>query len=148
MQRQFDFLPGALKQTGFYANYTFTQSKASNLQVAGREDEEMTLPGTPKHNLNASLFYEGKKLSARASFNYASDFLDELGGEAFEDRYYDKVTYLDINASYKISKNFIAFAEANNLLNTPLRYYQGSSEFMMQEEYYNMRMNLGVKFNF
>ncbi len=147
MQRQFDFLPGLLKQTGFYANYTFTKSAVTNSNIE-REAEDISLPGTPAHNLNASIFYEGKKLSARASFNYASDFIDEFGDEAFEDRYYDKVTYLDLNASYNFGENFIGYIEANNLLNTPLRYYQGSSEYTMQEEFYNARINLGVKFNF
>ncbi|MBN2649508.1 MAG: TonB-dependent receptor [Prolixibacteraceae bacterium] len=148
LQRQFDFMPGFLKQTGFYANYTFTQSNIIESNVDGRDAKDISLPGTPKHNINASLFYEGKKLSTRASFNFASDFVDEFGSEAFEDRYYDKVTYLDLNISYHLSDNFIAYIEANNLLNTPLSYYQGSSEYIMQDEYYNMRFNLGVKFNF
>lgn len=147
-QRQFDFLPGFLKQTGFYANYTYTQSDVKESNVEGREAEDLSLPGTPKNNMNASLYYEGEKLSARASFNFAGDFVDEFGGEAFEDRYYNKVSYLDVNASYQIAKNFILYTEANNLLNTPLSYYQGSGKYMMQTEYYNVRFNLGVKFNF
>lgn len=147
-QRQFDFLPGFLKQTGFYTNYTYTKSKVKESNVEGREAEDLSLPGTPENNMNVSLYYEGQKLSARASYNYASDFIDEFGSEAFEDRYYNKVSYLDLNASYLIAKNFIIYAEANNLLNTPLSYYQGSSEYMMQAEYYNVRFNFGVKFNF
>ena len=148
LQRQFDFLPGFLKQTGFYTNYTYTNSTVTESNVEDRNADELSLPGTPTHNFNASLYYEGEKLSARASFNFASDFIDEFGGEAFEDRYYDKVTYLDLNASYQVNKNFVAYVEANNLLNQPLSYYQGSPEFMMQDEYYNVRINLGVKFNF
>jgi TonB-dependent receptor len=147
-QRQFDFLPGFLKQTGFYANYTYTKSDVKESNVDGREAEELSLPGTPENNMNVSLYYEGEKLSARASFNYAGDFVDEFGSEAFEDRYYNKVSYLDVNASYQIAQNFVLYAEANNLLNTPLSYYQGSSEYLMQAEYYNARINLGVKFNF
>ncbi len=147
-QRQFDFLPGFLRQMGFYTNYTYTYSEVSDFQVEDREDEKVTLPGSPEHNLNASLFYEGAKFSCRVSFNYASDFVDEFGGEAFEDRYYDKVSYLDINTSYKINKNFQIYAEATNLLNTPLRYYQGESEYTMQEEYYDVKVNLGLKFDF
>ena len=148
LQRQFDFLPGVLKQTGFYTNYTFTHSKVSNFQIDGREDNEISLPGTPTHNLNASLFYEGSKLSARLSLNYASAFIDEVAEDAFEDRYYDQVTYLDFNTSYKFNKRFLAYIEANNLLNQSLRYYQGESKYTMQAEYYNIRFNIGVKFNF
>jgi len=147
-QRQFDFLPGFLKQTGFYANYTYNHSEVKNFNLEGREDEEMSLPGTPENTLNASLYYEGKKLTIRASFNYADDFIDEVGDEAFYDRYYDVVTYLDLNANYSITKNLNVFFEANNLLNQPLRYYQGSSEYIMQEEFYNTKIFFGVKFDF
>jgi len=91
------------------------------------------------------LSYDYKNFSARVSFNYSSDFLDEIGDEAFFDRYYDKVTYLDINASYKFAKNYTVYFEANNLLNQPLRYYQGVSSRTMQAEYYNYRFQIGLK---
>ena len=65
------------------------------------------------------------------------------------DRYYDKVNYLDLNASYTWGRNtkFTVYAEANNLLNQPLRYYQGNSNRTMQEEYYGVKVNMGVKIN-
>ncbi|MCW0483952.1 TonB-dependent receptor [Gaoshiqia sediminis] len=146
-QRQLDFLPGFLRQFGIYANYTYTKSEVSDFKIEDRENEELSLPGTPENNFNASLYYEGKKLSARLSFNYASDFIDEVGGEAFEDRYYDKVTYMDFNTSYAFSNKLRVFAEVNNLLNTPLRYYQGESKYTMQAEYYNAKINFGLKFD-
>lgn len=148
VQRQLDFLPGFLRQLGIYTNYTYTKSEISDFQIEDREDGDLSLPGTPKNNLNASLYYEGKKLSARLSFNYASDFIDEFGDQAYEDRYYDEVTYLDFNTSYAFNHQFRIYAEANNLLNTPLRYYQGQQQFTMQEEFYDVRINLGLKFNF
>lgn len=146
-QRQFDFLKGIWKQFGFYANYTYTHSKVSNFAIDGRENDDMSLPGTPKNIFNASLYFEGKKLTVRTSLNYADAFVDEVGSEAFYDRYYDKVTYLDLNASYAFSKRFRVFAEANNLLNTSLRYFQSISERTMQAEYYNVKVNVGLKFD-
>jgi TonB-dependent receptor len=146
-QRQLDFLPGLLRQFGVYANYTYTKSEVSDFQIEDRNDEDLTLPGTPEHNMNASLFYEGNKFSARISYNYASDFIDEFSDKSFEDRYYDKVSYLDFNASYKFNNKFNIFAEVNNILNTPLRYYQGYSEYTMQAEYYDVKINIGLKFN-
>jgi TonB-dependent receptor len=146
--RQLDFLPGILKNFGLYTNYTYTRSEVSDFRIAGREDEKMALPGTPENNFNVSLYYDDTKFSARLSFNHAGDFIDEIGGEAFEDRYYDKASHLDFNASYAIHPKFFIFTEINNLLNTPLRYYQGTSRYTMQEEYYNTRLNLGLKFEF
>ena len=147
-QRQFDFLPGFLRQTGFYATYTYNHSKVKNFNLEDREDEDLPLPGTPENTLNASLYYEGKKLTLRTSFNFADAFIDELGDEAFYDAYYDKVTYLDFNANYLISPKTNIFFEAKNLLNQPLSYYQGSSQYIMQDEYYSVKIFFGIKFNF
>jgi outer membrane receptor protein involved in Fe transport len=105
------------------------------------------LPGAPQNTLNASLYYEGKKLTLRTSFNFADDFIDEVGDEAFFDRYYDKVTYLDFNANYSFTPKINVYFEAKNLLNQPLRYYQGVSERTMQEEFYNVKLFFGIKFD-
>ncbi len=146
-QRQLDFISESLKGVGLYFNYTFTQSDISNFNFEGREDEDLSLPGSPEHSLNASLSYDSKKLTARVSFNYASDFLDEVGSEAFGDRYYDQVTYLDFNLNYSINSNWVVYLNANNFLNQPLRYYQGIADRTMQAEYYGVRLDLGVKYD-
>jgi outer membrane receptor protein involved in Fe transport len=52
-----------------------------------------------------------------------------------------------VNASLKVTKNLRIFAEAKNLTNQPLRYYQGVSARVMQLEYYQPRFNLGLKFD-
>jgi len=149
-QRQLDFLPGKfLKGFGIYANYTFTESKAKGItDEDGNERKDVSLPGTAPHMLNGSLFWENSKFSARASANFASDYLDELGSDSFQDSYYDKQFFLDLNASYKITPNIRIFAEANNITNQPLRYYQGISSRTKQLEYYQARFNLGLKFDF
>jgi TonB-dependent receptor len=146
LQRQLDFLPGALKGLGVYMNYTFTESATTGIQ--DREDDDLRLTGTAKHMLNASLSYENKRLVVRASLNYASDYIDEVGGSSFNDIYYDKQTFVDVNASYAITPKWRVYFEANNLTNQPLRYYQGVSERTYQEEFYNARINAGIKFDF
>ncbi|RTY88850.1 TonB-dependent receptor [Flavobacterium sp. RSP15] len=148
-QRQLDFLPGKfLKGFGVYANYTYTQSDAKGISDAdGNERSNVSLPGTAPHMINGSLFWENSKFSARASANFAADYLDELGASEFQDSYYDKQFFLDMNVSYKITKSLRIFAEANNITNQPLRYYQGTSERTKQLEYYQARYNFGVKFD-
>ncbi len=146
-QRQLDFIAPALSGLGVYFNYTYTNSEVTDFNFEGREKEDIALPGSPQHSLNASLAYEGKRFTSRLSFNYASDFIDEVGGEGFADRFYDEVTYLDLNFSYSISDRLVIYANANNLLNQPLRYYQGFVDRTMQAEYYNVRFDLGVKFD-
>ena len=148
-QRQLDFIPGKFfKGLGLYVNYTYTDSEAKGITNSdGDQRTNVTLPGTAPHMFNSSLSWENKKFSARVSLNYTADYLDELGGDEFEDRYYDQQLFVDANASYKITKKLRIFAEANNLTNQPLRYYQGISSRTMQTEYYQARYNLGLKFD-
>ena len=124
------------------ANYTFTDSSTDNI-LEGRND--VPLAGAVENMYNLSLAYETNKIFARISYNYAGEQLDELGGAAWEDRYYDEQKFLDLNASYNITDKIRLFAEAKNLTNQPLRYYQGSKEKTMQLEYYQMSWNLGLK---
>ncbi|MGE0017751.1 MAG: TonB-dependent receptor [Bacteroides sp.] len=148
-QRDFGFIAPALKHFGFYGNYTYTYTRVSDFNFEGRENESgLRLPGSPKNTANASLYYERNGLNVRLSYNYASAFIDEMGKTKFEDRYYDAVNYLDLNASYTFAKHYTFYVEANNLLNQPLRYYQGSKDLTAQVEYYGVKMNAGFKINF
>ncbi|OEK05023.1 TonB-dependent receptor [Roseivirga misakiensis] len=133
------------KGLGIYLNYTYTQSNTTGIQ--GREADDLSLPGTAENMFNASLSYETDKLVLRASLNYTSDYIDELGGDAFEDRFYDKQTFLDINGSYAFKPNWRFFFEVNNITNQELRYYQGVRSRTMQREFYNARFNAGLKFD-
>lgn len=150
-QRDFGFIAPALKCIGFYGTYTYTHSRVEDFNFEGRENEEgLSMPGSPAHTANASLYFEKAGLNIRVSYNFASDFIDEMGESTFYDRYYDKVNYMDANASYTFGKKIKTtfYAEANNLLNQPLRYYQGTKDRTMQAEYYGVKVNAGVKINF
>ena len=151
-QRDFGFISPALRCLGFYGNYTYTKSTTRNYNPRlGIEDsDDVKMAGSPEHTANASLYYENKGWNIRLSYNFASSFVDMMNTGSRElDRYYDKVNYLDINASYTWGKKtkITIFAEANNLLNQPLRYYQGNKERTMQVEYYGVKVNTGVKIN-
>lgn len=148
VQRQLDFLPGIWKGIGIYANYTFNASDVDG--IANEDGEErvgLDLPGTADHMFNTSLSFETAKLVIRGSLNFSSDYIDEVGDEEFFDRYYDKQLFIDVNASYAFTSNLRLFAEANNLTNQPLRYYQGIESRTMQVEYYGPKYNLGLKFD-
>ena len=148
LQRQLDFLPGALKGIGIYLNYTNTSSSAEGVaNEDGDLREDLDLPGSAEHLFNTSLSFETAKLVLRASINFSSDYIDEVGGDAFSDRYYDKQTFVDLNGSYAFTPNWRFFFEAINITNQPLRFYQGISSRTMQEEFYNARFNFGIKFD-
>ena len=150
-QRDFSFITPAMKCLGLYATYTYTHSRITDFNFEDRENEKgLSLPGSPEHTSNLSLYFDKCGFSARASFNYASAFIDEMGASSFYDRYYDAVKYLDLNVSYTFGRKtkITVYADCNNLLNQPLRYYQGSKDYTMQQEYYGVKLNGGVKVTF
>lgn len=152
-QRDFGFITPALKCFGFYGNYTYTANKTKNHHFEHRvleDGEDVDMIGSPEHTANASLFFEKWGFNLRLSYNFASAFVDEMGEVAQLDRYYDKVNYLDLNASYTFGKRLktTIYADVTNLLNQPLRYYQGTKDRTAQVEYYGARFNAGIKVSF
>ena len=72
-RRDFDFIHKSLKCLGFYATYTYTHSRISDFSFAGRENEKgLSLPGSPAHTANASLYFDKWGISLRLSYNHAS----------------------------------------------------------------------------
>jgi TonB-dependent receptor len=146
LQRRLDFLPGALRHLSVYFNYTYTHSTTDNPAFG---DREVDLPGAAPHTLNSSLSYEDGTLALGLAYNYNAAYLDpdDVDLTPGLERYYDATHYLDFNASWRVSPSWLVFLEANNLLNQPLRYYAGDSGRTYQAEYYDRRLNAGVKFD-
>ncbi len=151
-QRQLDFLPGLLRNIGLYANYTFNESEVSGLDIEGRENEKLPLLGTARHSGNLSVSYDSKRIMLRVAMNYQSESLDAGEGgyneDAFFDRYADRRTDIDANATIQLTSKSRFFLEANNLNNRPLRYYQGTRGRLAQDEFYGRRIQSGFKFDF
>ncbi|MDN3595618.1 TonB-dependent receptor [Zunongwangia endophytica] len=148
-QRQLNFLPGFAKNFGIFLNYTYLHSEANGIRNEDGDlrEDDLSLPGSSPNMFNGSLSYSDKRFSARFSANFSDAYLDELGGNAFEDRYYDEQLFLDFNISYSINKNLRIFSSLNNITNQPLRYYQGVSDRTMQMEYYSQRLTVGLKYD-
>jgi len=147
-QRQFDFLNGFWRNFSIYLNYTYLTSSTNGINNEdGDERTDVDLPGTAPNMFNASLAYNDKKLNIRFSVNYSDAYIDEIGGRAFEDRYYDEQLLMDLNANYAITPQLRIFLDVNNITNQPLRYFQGVSNRTQQAEYYGVRASLGLKYD-
>ncbi len=147
-QRQLDFLPGFTRNFNIYVNYTYLTSSADGIRNEdGDERTDLDLPNTAPNLLNASLGYAGKRFSARLSANFSDSYVDESGGSAFEDRYYDQQFFLDFSSSFAINNKLRIYADVNNITNQPLRFFQGVSERTQQAEYYGLRLNFGLKYD-
>ncbi|MFC3972801.1 TonB-dependent receptor [Maribacter confluentis] len=147
-QRQLDFLPGFARNFSIYLNYTYLSSSADGIRNEdGDERNDLDLPNTSPNMFNGSLAYADKKFSARLSANFSDSYIDEIGGNNFEDRYYDTQLFIDMNASYQINGNLSIYADLNNVTNQPLRYFQGVKERTQQMEFYGQRFTVGLKYD-
>jgi TonB-dependent receptor len=143
-QKKLNFLPGFARNFNIYANYTFLTSEANGVND---RSNNLELPNTAPNMFNGSLGYDDGKLTARISANFSDAYIDEFGGNEFEDRFYDKQFFLDFNIGYAITNNLRLYADFTNITDQPLRFYQGVKDRTMQVEYYGRRLTLGLKYD-
>ncbi|WP_431156826.1 TonB-dependent receptor [Winogradskyella poriferorum] len=147
-QRQLDFLPGFLKNFNIYLNYTYLTSDTEGVEnQEGGSRTDLDLPGTAPNMFNGSIAYTDNKFNIRLSANYSDAYIDEIGGNAFEDRYYDEQFLVDFNVNYAINDNLRIYLDLNNITDQPLRYFQGVRSRTMQAEYYGRRLSIGLKYD-
>lgn len=144
LQNQLRFLPSPLDGIGIYANYTYTNSTAQFPQHSG----ESTLPGQSKHVGNLAASYEKRGFSGRASVNFHGSYIDIIGADNTQDRFYDTNRQFDVAATQKLTRNLRAYVNLLNLNDSLLRYFQGVSERVLQEEHYRWWMDFGIKVEF
>jgi TonB-dependent receptor len=163
------FLPGFLRNFGLFLNYTYTYSEAyinerfpanQVTQVikfgedntgsfsSGEDEERITLPGQAKHTSNLAIFFDSRRFYAKLTANYHDDFLNSLGVDKDLDEFYDKAWHLDFNSNYQINDNLNVFIDVINLTNAPLKFYMGTPDRILQQEYYSWWGRIGLKLNF
>lgn len=78
-QQFFDFLPGDLKGLGVQANFTYVDSSAPSPATSGPV-QQLPLIGLSKYNYNIIGIYERGIISARAAYNWRSEYLVTTSG--------------------------------------------------------------------
>jgi TonB-dependent receptor len=144
-QDQFRRLPAPFDGLGILANWTWTDSEAV---FPDREGEKATLPGQSDTVGNLALSYEKAWFSGLLSLNFHGKYIDEVGETSAEDIYYDDHKQLDLSCKFIISPSWRLFLDLNNLTDEPLRYYEGSENRPIQEEYYSWWGTLGFTYSF
>ena len=132
-------------------NYTYTD--ASGMVPVGGDItdlREISLPSTSKHTLNGVLGYEKGPISLRLAGTYRDSYLDELGGDAAEDRFVDDHFQLDFSAKYRITDGIQLFYEWVNINDAKYFAYNnvGGQQNLYQYERYNWTMKFGAKVTF
>jgi outer membrane receptor protein involved in Fe transport len=161
-QQHFSYLPGVLRGLGLAANYSYTASREKGLPL--RIDHPTTIDQAP-NTWKLGPTYDTKRFSARVglaydeaslfSYSYVSPTLvtgaDPSGlgtkgpsGDIFTLTHFQ----VDAQASYRFYKGITAVVSGLNLNNEVFGYYQGSTNFVNQREYYKPTYTGGLRYNF
>jgi len=140
--QRFAMLPAPFDGLGINANVTYVDS---NIEI--RPGEFSLLPGTSKWTWNMGAFYEAHNVQLRLSAQRVSAAIFGIGGPG-TDVFQDARTTLDLTSSYAVTPQMSVYFNARNLLNTPLRYYEGSSNRPIQREFYLASYEAGFRFKF
>jgi TonB-dependent receptor len=153
------FLPGKWGGLGISANYGYTDSRASGL--SGRSDHPRLLRNAP-NTWNISPTYDRGRFSIRVGLSYnqaniaSYSFQDGTGGSdatpgglkgPFGDVYFYSHLQVDAQGSVRLGKGLSFIAYGLNLTNEVFGFYQGSSQFMIQREYYQPTYAAGFRWN-
>jgi TonB-dependent receptor len=149
--QHFSSLPGVWGGLGLSANYGYTKSQANG--IPGRSDHPM-LPRTSPNAFNISPTYDRGRVSLRlgVSYNQANiqvyQYTDGtpggIGGPLSDFYFYSHVQ-VDAQASVRMTHGLTFVAYGLNLNNEVFGFYQGSPQYMIQREYYQPTVSLGLR---
>lgn len=125
VQQKLTFLPGAFSGLGVNANYTFTDSRAT---IPLRGGIRTRLPGQIRHTGNVGVFFDRGPVSLRTGLFLAGRYLDAIGIDEQNDRFYDRRLQLDVSGSLALTPQTKFFAEFTNLTNQALKYSFGPTQ--------------------
>jgi TonB-dependent receptor len=149
--QKFTMLPGLLGGLGVDGNITWVDSrfKEYDATVSGTgKNEYGSLPGTSHVTWNLAGFYEDHGLALRLSTEYVGESLFGLSGDKSVDTIQDRKLNMDFTSSYQFTPNWGGYFNVKNLLDTPLRYFQGSRAQPIQREIYGQTYEVGVRARF
>jgi TonB-dependent receptor len=167
-EQRFSFLPGMLSGFGVSANYSYTQSQVTfppffNPAVPGGPGriDQPSLSRQAPNTWNAGFTYDKSRFSMRFSashndaniafYNYThtdaptdKDPILGLKGPG-GDVYFYAHTQFDIQGSYRIHKGLRFEASGLNLSNEVFGFYQGSTIYPIQREFYKPTVSFGMR---
>jgi TonB-dependent receptor len=149
-QQQLTFLPGLMSGLGVSANYSYTTSRAT---VPQRAIDPALIRQGP-NNWNVDVTYDKRRVSARLglthndAYIYLYTFADGTDGGVKGpngDQYTYAHTQLDIQGSYRLHGGLKFIVSLLNLNNEVFGFYQGSTQYPIQREFYGPTFMFGFR---
>ena len=147
------FLGGIGENFGFTANATFMDSEMERPTRPGK----VKIPRQADSLYNIALYYDDGTFAARIALNHKGSYIEDHGvaedydtvnSDAAYHTYYGDYTSIDATASYQLTDQALIYVELNNLNDEPLQYYTGSEARPNQIEYYGIKGQIGIRYNF
>jgi TonB-dependent receptor len=149
--QHYSALPGFLGGLGLSANYSYIGSSTNG--IPGRSDHPRLLRDSP-NVFNISPTYDRGRYSLRMgiSYNQASiygyQYQDGMPGGVngpLSDIYFYTHVQVDAQGIIRIRHNLSLVVSGLNLTNEVFGFYQGSSQYMIQREYYQPTFSAGFR---
>ena len=120
----FEFLPAPLDGLGTVLTYTYL--KSNDFRSDGDIFGDLPQPGLSEHTVNATLFYEKGPISARAAYNWRSEFLQTPRDVIFpfSPIYGEDTGQLDGSIFFTVNENLKLGVQGVNLLDEVTRTSQ------------------------
>ncbi len=139
------FTRGFLGGFGIDANATLIDSEVT---LFLRPNDEVPFFRQPDKIYNLGFYYQAHGLTARLAWNYQSESIRTIGGDAEEDFWRGDRYQLDLQASYKFSDRYSVFFKWKNVTDEPNELYFGRQNRIRNGEFYGSDIRGGVRFNF
>ena len=139
-QSPFSFLPGAWRNFGVVANYTYVDSERTTV-----DGFKADFPGTSQHSGNAILYFANETIDARLIYNYRDDYLFDQSTQ----RYVEGGGRLNFAMRYTFLENFVASLDVSNLTEeTEYSYYDAIRSRFDRRQLEGRRVLVGLSYTF
>lgn len=136
-----------LRPIGLKIRYRLTGWDTSAIETLHHtRRERIPLPGLGGHLLSSAIDYTTDLWGVTISGDYASDRCVSVGESARDDLYESASLRLSTKAHARLSDRILLVFCGDNLLNTPIKLYQGSGEHLYQLAYEGPRLMLGFSY--
>jgi TonB-dependent receptor len=159
-QQRLSFLPGMLNSIGVNGNYSYTYSQVTFPDAFNRTNAP--LQRQAPNTWNVGMTYDKSRFAMRFGISHNDSNIYSYaygGGKANEsdpilglkgplgDQYLYAHTQYDIQGSYRLWKALSVVASGLNLSNEVFGFYQGSTIYPIQREYYHPSVLFGFRWS-
>jgi TonB-dependent receptor len=146
-QQALTMLPSPLDGFGFNLNATFLESEFRFQTDAG--SRQTGFFQQPDIVTNEMLWYQKGPFEARVSHNYIGGFLETVNTVPNADQYWKGRHLWDANVSWRFNRNFLVFAEVENISESGRQENTGPGQNFLQESaQYGRTYWIGVQATF